>query len=49
MCYMPPDMNIVHDVTEQGLMQLGEDLSVGDMDLPNVVDSEPVDSGINWF
>ena len=49
MWYMPPDMNIVQDVTEQGCMQTGEDLGVGDMDLPNIVDFEPGDSDFNWL
>jgi hypothetical protein len=46
---MSPGMNISHNVTEEGLMQTGEDLNVGDMDLLNFIDIEQVDSGINWF
>ena len=44
-----PGMNILHNVSEEGLMQTGEDLNVGGMDLPSFIDFEQVDSGINWF
>ncbi len=46
---MPADMNDVQDVTEQDLMQTGQDLIVGDMDLPNLMDFEPVDLGFNYL
>ena len=49
MWYMPPSMDILQNITEQSLMQTVEDVSVGDIDLPNFIDFEPVDSGINWF
>jgi hypothetical protein len=49
MWQISPGMNISHNVTEEGLMQTGEDLNVGDMDLLNFIDFEQVDSGSNWF
>ena len=49
MWQISPGMNILHNVTEEGLIQTTEDLNVGDMDLLNFIDFEQVDSGINWF
>jgi hypothetical protein len=49
MWYMPPSMDNLPNVTEQSLIQTGEDLSVGDVDLPNFIDFEPFDSGIDWL
>ncbi|PMD20541.1 hypothetical protein NA56DRAFT_168976 [Hyaloscypha hepaticicola] len=49
MWYMPPGVDNLQNVTEQNLIQTGEDLSVGNMDLSNFIDFEPVDSGINWL
>lgn len=46
---MPPGVDNLQNVTEQNLIQTGEDLSVGNMDLSNFIDFEPVDSGINWL
>ena len=49
MWQISPGMNISHNVTEEGLMQTGEDLNVGDMDLASFIDFDQVDSGINRF